>query len=104
MECVPMVVWSLFIGSFLDNYKNGTKVVLLAGIVGDLFALIVYTGNVLFYDLSKSFNDDNITVLNRTFSHSRQILPVDRLNQCLVHRWTDQLFDDNLQLHCSKHK
>lgn len=48
-----MIVWSLFIGSFLDNYKKGTKIVLLAGIVGDLFALLVYTGNVLFYDLSE---------------------------------------------------
>lgn len=55
-----MVVWSLFIGSFLDNYKNGTKVVLLAGIVGDLFALLVYTGNVFFYDLSKSSDSEKM--------------------------------------------
>lgn len=53
LECIPMVLWSLFIGSFLDNYSGGTRLVLLFGVFGDLFAMSTYVVNVYFYNTSK---------------------------------------------------
>lgn len=49
MECVPVLVWSLFVGSFLDNYRGGTRLHFSISIVGSLLAGTVYLLNEAFF-------------------------------------------------------
>lgn len=44
-----MLVWSLFVGSFLDNYRGGTKLLFSISIVGSLLAGTIYLLNEAFF-------------------------------------------------------
>ncbi|KAH9407257.1 hypothetical protein TYRP_012807 [Tyrophagus putrescentiae] len=49
MECLPVLTWSLFVGSFLDNYRGGTRLLFTLSIVGSLLAGTSYLLNELFF-------------------------------------------------------
>ncbi len=49
MECLPVLTWSLFVGSFLDNYRGGTRLLFTLSIAGSLLAGISYLLNELFF-------------------------------------------------------
>ncbi|KAJ6220727.1 hypothetical protein RDWZM_006539 [Blomia tropicalis] len=51
-ESIPVVIWSLFLGSFLDNYIGGTRLILLIGIVGDLISAFTLAINIYFFHWS----------------------------------------------------
>lgn len=53
IQCIPMVIWSLFSGSFLDKFNGGTKLLLVLGILGDFVSISLQLANVYFFNWGK---------------------------------------------------
>ncbi len=50
----PAIVWSLFLGSWIDNYKNGRKVIFLMGSLCFALESFMNAINSYFFHLSES--------------------------------------------------
>lgn len=55
VEFVPMVIWTLFVGSFLDKAQNSTKWLLLLHILAEMVQLIMFALNEYYFELSELF-------------------------------------------------
>ena len=53
IEFIPMIIWSLFAGSFLDKIAGSTRILLIIGIVGDAVVCVLAGLNVYFFDWSE---------------------------------------------------
>lgn len=47
-----MLVWSMFVGSFLDKFPGGTNIILFLNLLGSTFTLAVYILNMYAYEIS----------------------------------------------------
>lgn len=52
LECIPMFIWSMFVGSFLDKFPGGTNIILFLNLIGSTFTLVVYILNMYAYEIS----------------------------------------------------
>ncbi|KAI2806544.1 hypothetical protein BLOT_008501 [Blomia tropicalis] len=79
IECLPMFVWSMFVGSFLDQSPNGTSIILALNIVGNVFSLLIHILNMFVYEsspyymiiasLSITFTGGIISLLTTTYRY-----------------------------------
>ena len=54
IDSFGMVIWSLFVGSFLDKFSGGTILILALNIAGDLFSTFVFLiGTGVYYSSTK---------------------------------------------------
>jgi hypothetical protein len=49
----PAIVWSLFYGAWIDNYKHGRKAILLIGSITSALESFMNAINAYFFDLSE---------------------------------------------------
>lgn len=49
VETLPLILWSLLLGPFLDTYPNSTFVIFFISILGDVLAALGNLANVYFY-------------------------------------------------------
>ena len=84
LESFPMFIWSLFVGSFLDNYTGATNILLLLNILGNSFTLIIYLINMYFYESSKyniSINQLIIILNNIVTIHYKSLITSHHISQ-----------------------
>ena len=54
IQAIPMIIWSFFVGSFLDNFKGGMRFLLVMGNAVEMIVVLYLLANVYFYvELSK---------------------------------------------------
>ena len=56
VETVPIVIWSLFLGPFLDTYPNATFLIMLISVLADIFTACSSLAVQYFYESSKLIN------------------------------------------------
>lgn len=56
IETTPIIIWSLFLGPFLDSFASATYLIMFLNLAGDICSSVINLALVYFFDTSNIEN------------------------------------------------